>query len=154
MAQELTFFSNYPATYPTHLYQGRRRVGTILQGQSNCRIRCMLCKLRGTRACSMMRGTTIRERGATATGSKRTCGGWERRAGERRVGSRTVSTASKVATVSQIAAPQGSRGLICVWVRRHSAGPPSSPRKRRQFRRSQPPRMARSNLNLGGASLL
>ena len=66
-------------------------------------------------------------------------GGWERRAGERRVGSRTVSTASKVATVSQIAAPQGSRGLICVWVRRHSAGPPSSLRKWRQFRGSQPP---------------
>eukprot|EP00959_Pyramimonas_sp_CCMP1952_P372994 7811023-Pyramimonas_sp.AAC.1 len=45
---------------------------------------------------------------------------------------------SKVATVSQIAAPQGWRGRIWVWVRRHSAGPPSSPRKRRQFRRSQP----------------
>ena len=44
-----------------------------------------------------------------------------------------------MATVSQIAAPQGRRGLTVVCVERHSAGPPRSPRKRRQFRRSHPP---------------
>ena len=37
-------------------------------------------------------------------------------------------------------APQGWRGLIWICVVRHSAGPTSSPRKLRQFRRSQPPR--------------
>ena len=47
---------------------------------------------------------------------------------------------TKVATVSQIAAPQGRGGLMVIPVRRHSAGPPRSLRKWRQFRRSQPPR--------------
>eukprot|EP00959_Pyramimonas_sp_CCMP1952_P173153 3618465-Pyramimonas_sp.AAC.1 len=53
---------------------------------------------------------------------------------------RTHQQPSKVATVSQIAAPQGWRGLIWVRASRHCAGPPSRPRKRRQFHRSQPPR--------------
>eukprot|EP00959_Pyramimonas_sp_CCMP1952_P052588 1099444-Pyramimonas_sp.AAC.1 len=47
---------------------------------------------------------------------------------------------SKAATVSQMAAPQRWRGLISVPVGRHSAGHPSSPRKWRQFHRSQPRR--------------
>ena len=72
---------NYPVTYPTHLHQGTRRVGPSLHGQSRCRRRSMSCKLHGTRARGMMRRTTINERGARATSSKRTWG-WERRAGE------------------------------------------------------------------------
>eukprot|EP00959_Pyramimonas_sp_CCMP1952_P248572 5195851-Pyramimonas_sp.AAC.1 len=36
--------------------------------------------------------------------------------------------------------PQGRRGLPQVCAVPHSAGPNSSPRKWRQFRRSQPPR--------------
>ena len=47
---------------------------------------------------------------------------------------------TKVATVSQIAAPKGRRGLEVVCVRRRSAGPPRSSRKWRHLRRSQPPR--------------
>ena len=85
--------ANYPVTYPSHLHQGTRRVGPNLHGQSKCRRRCTSCKLHGTRARGMMRRTIIKERGARATGSKRTWG-WERRAGEDRVGARTVSAAA------------------------------------------------------------
>ena len=45
-----------------------------------------------------------------------------------------------MAAVSQIAAPQGRRGPTLICVRHHCAGPPRSPRKWRQFRRSEPPR--------------
>ena len=55
---------------------------------------------------------------------------------------------SKVATVSQIAAPQDGEVPNGSAAGTHYAGSPSSPRKWRQFHRSQPPRMARSRMDL------
>ena len=52
----------------------------------------------------------------------------------------TSQEPTKVATVSQIAAPQGRRGLTVIPVGHPSAGPPRSPRKWRQLRSSQPPK--------------
>ena len=52
----------------------------------------------------------------------------------------TSQEPAKVATIAQIAAPEGRRGLVVIRVRHPSAGPPRSPRKRRQFCRSQPPK--------------
>ena len=51
----------------------------------------------------------------------------------------TSQEPTKVATVSQIAAPQGRRGLVVIPLGCPSAGPPTSPRTWRQLRRSQPP---------------
>eukprot|EP00959_Pyramimonas_sp_CCMP1952_P403051 8445284-Pyramimonas_sp.AAC.1 len=49
----------------------------------------------------------------------------------------TPQQPSKVATVSQIAAPQGWRGPFWVCAGRHCVGPPCKPRTWRQFHRSQ-----------------
>ena len=124
--------ANYPVTYPSHLHQGTRRVGPSFHGQSRCRRRSMSCKLHGTRARGMMRRTTINERGARATGSKRTWGvGTKSRRRTRRGPNRQRGSSRGKAA--------GGRGRgICVA--RRYAGPPSSPRTLRQFRRSQPPR--------------
>ena len=123
---------NYPVTYPTHLHQGTRRVGSSLHGQSRCRCRSMSCKLHGTRARGMMRRTTINERGARATSSKRTWGVGKKSRRRTRRGPNRQRGSSR----GKDAGGQG-RG-ICLA--RRYAGPPSSPRKWRQFRRSQPPR--------------
>eukprot|EP00959_Pyramimonas_sp_CCMP1952_P320195 6700822-Pyramimonas_sp.AAC.1 len=65
----------------------------------------------------------------------------------------TPQQPSKVATLSQNAAPLGCRGFISVRVACRSAGPPSSSRKWRHVRRSQPTGMVRSNTSLRGTSL-
>ena len=60
---------------------------------------------------------------------------------------------TNAATVPQIAAPQGRRGLVLMCVGRHCAGPPRSSRRWRQLRGWQLPGRARSRFDPRGARL-